>query len=520
MKIYLFGSTGMIGRYVKMVLTLHYKVICIDRNDYDVLIDNDFKLKDLFKNIKNNDIIINCIGIIPQKYKLDNNRTFIKVNTLFPHKLQEISEKTNAKLIHITTDCVYNGYKGLYKEDDKHDEENIYGVSKSIGEPENSCIIRTSVIGEETKNKKGLLEWIISNKNKEINGYSNHLWNGVTCLTLANIIQNMIENDIFWKGVRHIYSPDIVSKYDLCVLINNIYNLNIKINKVDDKVTINKSLNSCYNNLLKYNILDIKEQIKLQYIFNSTIHILGKNSFIGNSLYNNIQCMNKKIYSHTEINSLSINLNNNDIIINCCGVNRGSDEVLYNSNYLFIKEIINAINLYENTRLVNISSLIASDLNNNSIFSKSKIMGDNHIANNITNNNNYTVLRLCNILDNGIKPYNNNFIYTLIYEKQNNIINSTQYNVYNNSLYILSMEKVLDVVIDSIINPKNEIFNVISDKIFKIHDIIKIIYCNDETIERYNIKLLNTISEVKYNKDINNIVKECDIEKLIYSIKI
>ena len=519
MKIYLFGSSGMIGRYVKMVLKLQYNVIYIDRNDYDVLIDNDFKLKDILKNIKNNDVIINCIGIIPQKYKLDNYRTFIKVNSLFPHKLQEIAEKTDSKLIHITTDCVYNGYRGLYKEDDKHDEDNLYGISKSLGEPENSCTIRTSIIGEETKNKTSLLEWIISNKDKKINGYVNHLWNGVTCLTLANVIKNMIENKFFWKGVRHIHSPNIVSKYDLCHYVNDIYNLNIEIVKYETSI-INKSLNTSYNNLLNYNILDIKEQLKLQYIFNSTIHILGKNSFIGNFLYNNIQCMNKKIYSHTEINFLSTNLNNNDIIINCCGVNRGSDEQLYNSNYLFVKELINIINLNNNIRFVNISSLMASDLNNNSIFSKSKIMGDNHIVNNINNNNNYTVLRLCNILDNGIKPYNNNFIYTLIYEKQNNIINSTEYNVYNNNIYILSMEKVLDVVIDSIINPKNQILNVISNKIFKMHDIIKILYCNDETIEKYNIKLLNTVTQAKYNKDINNIVKECDIEKLIYSIKI
>lgn len=259
MKIYLFGSTGMLGGYIKKLLTLHYEVICFDRNNYDVLIDKDLKLKDLLKNIKNNDIIINCIGIIPQKYKLSDNQSFIKVNALFPHKLQEIAEKTNAKLIHITTDCVYNGYRGLYKEDDKHDEGNIYGVSKSIGEPENSCIIRTSIIGEETKDKMSLLEWIISNKNKEINGYSNHLWNGVTCLTLANIIKNMIENDIFWKGVRHIYSSDIVSKYDLCVLINNIYNLNIKINKVDDKVSINKSLSSQYEKM--FEIKNIENQI-------------------------------------------------------------------------------------------------------------------------------------------------------------------------------------------------------------------------------------------------------------------
>ena len=73
------------------------------------IIDNDFKLKDILKNIKNNDVIINCIGIIPQKYKLDNYRTFIKVNSLFPHKLEEIAEITDSKLIHISTDCVYNG---------------------------------------------------------------------------------------------------------------------------------------------------------------------------------------------------------------------------------------------------------------------------------------------------------------------------------------------------------------------------------------------------------------------------
>ena len=95
--------------------------------------DTDSKLNDLLKNIKNNDIIINCIGIIPQKYKLDNYRTFIKVNTLFPHKLQEIAEKINAKFIHITTDCVFNGSKGLYNENDIHDED-FYMVFLSFWE--------------------------------------------------------------------------------------------------------------------------------------------------------------------------------------------------------------------------------------------------------------------------------------------------------------------------------------------------------------------------------------------------
>ena len=520
MEIILFGSNGMIGSYVLNILSKTKKIKAITRSEFDIEKDLWSKLNDiLYKEKNKNIIIVNCAGIIPQKNDFNSYKKFIRVNSLFPHKLQEISNKYNYKLIHITTDCVFNGLKGNYLETDIHTEENIYGVTKSLGEPENACIIRTSVVGEEKYNKKNMLEWVKSEKNNCINGFTCHLWNGVTCLRLSLIIEKIINTNTFWKGVRHIFSPNIVSKYDLCNYINDIYNLNISIVKYETKI-INKSLNTCYNNLIEYDILDIKEELKLQHIFHSTIHILGKNSFIGNSLYNNIECKNKKIYSHAEINFFIKNLNKNDIVINCCGVNRGTYEVIYNSNYLFIKEIINAINLYENIRFINISSLMASDLNNNSIFSKSKIMGDNYIINNISNTNDYTILRLCNILDNGIKPYNNNFIYTLMYEKQNNIINSKQYNIYNNSLYILSIQKVLDTVIDSIIYPKNEILNVISDKIFKMHDIIKIIYCNDETIEKYNIKLVNTICEVKYNKDINNIVKECDIEKLIYNIKI
>jgi len=259
MVVYLFGSNGMLGKYIDKILSQSFKVICFTRTDYDVLLDTWSKLDELLVNMESNDIIINCIGIIPQKHKLTDNQSFIKVNTLFPHKLQEITEKFNSKLIHITTDCVFNGSRGLYDENDIHTEKNLYGVSKSLGEPENACIIRTSIIGQEETHKKSLLEWIISNKNKEINGYVNHLWNGVTCLTLANIIQNIINDKLFWKGVRHIYSPDIVSKYDLCVYVNEIYDLNIKINKVNDKFNINKSLTSNYN--INFKIKDIKNQI-------------------------------------------------------------------------------------------------------------------------------------------------------------------------------------------------------------------------------------------------------------------
>ena len=281
-KIILFGSTGMLGRYVFNILEVNYEVICINRINYDIINDSWLKLYTILNNHINNNntnntntntnikhIIINCAGIIPQKTDSLEYNSYIKVNTLFPNKLQEFSEKYNCQVIHITTDCVFNGNQEIdtnYIETTEHNEKNIYGITKSLGENINSCIIRTSIIGEEVLNKKSLLEWVISNKNGTINGYTNHYWNGITCLTLANIINDIIKNDIYWKGVRHIYSPNYVSKFELCCIINKIYDLNIKIIKVTTDNICNKTLSSIYKDSKDNinNIINIIKQIELQ----------------------------------------------------------------------------------------------------------------------------------------------------------------------------------------------------------------------------------------------------------------
>ena len=261
--IYLFGSTGMLGNYIKNRLNPLFNLSYKNREDFDIFKDNFEKLTIILKDLKENDIIINCAGVIPQKLSNNEYKKYIKINTLFPHKLQSIVEKKNAKLIHITTDCVFDGKKGSpYNENDTHTETNIYGVSKSLGEPENATVIRTSIIGEELKDKKSLLEWVKSNKNKTINGYSNHLWNGVTCLTLANIIKDIINKNLFWKGVRHIFSPNIISKYELCCYISEIYKLNINVNKIEHGNSVDKSLTTIHNNFIdNFNINNIYDQI-------------------------------------------------------------------------------------------------------------------------------------------------------------------------------------------------------------------------------------------------------------------
>ena len=263
MKIILFGSTGMLGNYVYKYLLQFHDVICIDRTYFDIE-TCDWKKLDLIINSNNSDVLINCAGAIPQQKC--NIRKYIILNTLFPHKLNETAEKYNKKLIHITTDCVFSGKDGNYDETSNHDAEDVYGISKSLGENESMCIIRTSIIGEEINNKKSLIEWVKTQENKTINGYENVYWNGVTCLQLAKIIETIISENNYWKGVRHIFSPNIVSKYELCKYINEIYNLNISIIK-DNIFNKNMTVRSIYDN--KYNniIPDIHTQIMEQFSY-------------------------------------------------------------------------------------------------------------------------------------------------------------------------------------------------------------------------------------------------------------
>lgn len=265
MKITIFGSNGMLGTYVSKILSQNYTTISLTRKDYDL---SDIQILTLEKfltklNLQKDDVIINCAGIIPQSSKQHeiNNRLYFKINSIFPVILSMICNQLGCKMIHVTTDCVFSGKKGNYNEDDLHDEINDYGTSKSLGELCDATIIRTSIIGEELRNKRSLLEWVKNNINGEINGYNNHYWNGVTCLQLSFIIKNIIENNKFWKGVKHIYSPRSVSKYELVSMINKIYKLNINIKKYTTENNVDKTITSKYKQI--FNIPDLYTQIQL-----------------------------------------------------------------------------------------------------------------------------------------------------------------------------------------------------------------------------------------------------------------
>lgn len=270
-KIILFGSSGMLGHYIYTyfknnnfeIIKINYR---ITKNNYDfedidnILINN---------NIDNNTCIINCIGIIPQRFNYNiYKKDYIIINGLFPNKLANICNKYGAKMIQPSTDCVFNGDNGNYNENDIPNENSIYGLSKYFGEPENCTVIRTSLIGFELKNKKSLIEWLISNNNSIVNGWNNHIWNGITCLEYCKIIHTIINKQLFWNGVKHIYSPSHITKYDLLIKIKDKMKLNIIINKKYDNNNIDKTLNTVYdiNRILNISSIDTQLDELINYI--------------------------------------------------------------------------------------------------------------------------------------------------------------------------------------------------------------------------------------------------------------
>jgi len=132
MKIFIFGSNGMLGNYMKSYLSKTYEIVELTRKDYDLSKINIDTLTTLLneKNIQKDDIVINCAGVIPQASKQRglNTRLYFTINSLFPVILSQICDSFEAKMIHVTTDCVFSGKDGEYNENSLHDEINDYGM--------------------------------------------------------------------------------------------------------------------------------------------------------------------------------------------------------------------------------------------------------------------------------------------------------------------------------------------------------------------------------------------------------
>jgi len=202
------------------------KTIILDLNDKTAL-------EKLLKE-QNPDFIVNCVGVLIKGAHY-NPANAIYLNSYLPHLLSRICDEINAKLIHISTDCVFSGEKGSYTEADEKDGKDIYAKTKALGEVENTdhLTLRTSIIGPELKeNGEGLFQWFM-NQVGETNGFAKVFWSGVTTTELAKVIMQAIKQDL--KGLYHVTNGRPINKYDLLRLIKETTGKNIEIHSVEGK---------------------------------------------------------------------------------------------------------------------------------------------------------------------------------------------------------------------------------------------------------------------------------------------
>jgi len=189
------------------------------------------------------DIVINCVGIIKQLPNAKDPVISITINSLFPHQLAEVCKAIGARLIHISTDCVFAGDKGNYTESDRPDAVDLYGRSKLLGELDYPpCLtLRTSIIGHELKGKFGLIEWFLAQEGK-VRGFTNAIYSGFPTVEMARIIADFVIPNPNLEGLYHV-SSEPISKYNLLKLVAERYSKKIEIDPHADFV-LDRSLNS------------------------------------------------------------------------------------------------------------------------------------------------------------------------------------------------------------------------------------------------------------------------------------
>lgn len=244
MKILILGADGMLGHVVKLYFQENGHAIKgtsrSDNNDYVFDATKNINDLELFVNDFKPDAVINCIGVL-NKFAEENKSLAVLINSYLPHYVDEVCRKKGIKFIHVSTDCVFDGKRGEYTEDNFKDATSFYGQSKALGElnNESNLTLRTSIVGPDmNKNGIGLFQWFMNQEN-ETNGFDKVIWTGVTTIEFAKCMEKAIENDL--SGLRHVVNNEKIDKYSLISLFKKHFNKDIIINRKSDYVS-DKSL--------------------------------------------------------------------------------------------------------------------------------------------------------------------------------------------------------------------------------------------------------------------------------------
>lgn len=257
-KVLVLGVTGMLGNAVFRVFgadaahqtwgTLrsasalrHFPVDSHDRllSGVDVL-DQD-ALTAVMAKIRP-DVVINCVGLIKQLADAKDPLTALPINAMLPHRLARLCELGGARLIHVSTDCVFSGRKGMYQESDLSDAEDLYGKSKYIGELHDlphAITLRTSIIGHELGSNYALVDWFLSQQGS-VKGFTQAIFSGLPTVELARVMKDFVVPHLQLNGLYHV-AAEPIDKFRLLSQVAAQYGKQIEI-RPDDALVIDRSL--------------------------------------------------------------------------------------------------------------------------------------------------------------------------------------------------------------------------------------------------------------------------------------
>ncbi len=258
-RIIVFGANGAIGHTVLRVMAAEptHEVIGVVRSESAARslngistarivsggnVENPDVLVALFESLRP-DVVVNGIGLVKQFAQSEDPLVALPINSIFPHRLAQLCSLAGARLVHISTDCVFSGAKGGYREEDVPDARDLYGRSKLLGEVDyrHAVTLRTSTIGHELNSAHGLIGWFLAQQGN-VKGYTRAIFSGLPTCELARVIRDLVLPHAGLHGLYHVASHPI-SKYDLLHMVNHEYEKGLKI-EPDDHLKIDRSLNA------------------------------------------------------------------------------------------------------------------------------------------------------------------------------------------------------------------------------------------------------------------------------------
>jgi len=253
MRILILGVSGLIGHKIFQELSESFEVFGTlhkSKNHYGNI--TLFSGQNVIENINvsefeilkgvlyavNPDVILNCVGITKRKTEINNAFEALTINSVFPHQLANWAKINQKRVIHFSTDCVFNGKTGNYRETSLTTAEDVYGRTKALGEInyKHTLTIRSSFIGQELFGKTELLEWFLAQNGKQIKGFTNTLYSGVSTTFMARVVKNIISNFPNLSGLYHLATDIPISKYELLCLAKEAFNVNVDIIPEDEHV--------------------------------------------------------------------------------------------------------------------------------------------------------------------------------------------------------------------------------------------------------------------------------------------